>query len=154
MVPAPDAHLALQLGILFAAAMVAGAMNALAGGGTVFGFPALRALGVPPLLSNATNALCVTPGHALAAVVYKREIARAPRRIITCTIAAGAGAVGGAWLLTITHAQTFATLAPWLLLAATLMFAFGPAVQKAMRRLAAAKPQPAVTDPNAVGNNL
>jgi uncharacterized protein len=85
----------LQVWVLFGAAMMAGAMNALAGGGTFVSFPALMALGVPPLLSNATNAVCVTPGHALAAVVYRREIARAPRRIVTCTIAGGLGAVVG-----------------------------------------------------------
>src|SRR6202165_4796654 len=96
-----------HLGILFLAAMLAGGMNALAGGGTFFSFPALMALGVPPLLSNATNAVCVTPGHALAALVYKREIARAPRRVIVCTIAASLGAIGGAWLLTVTDAKTF-----------------------------------------------
>ncbi|MDB5072598.1 MAG: hypothetical protein JWM87_3709 [Candidatus Eremiobacteraeota bacterium] len=145
----------LQLGILFAAAMMAGGMNALAGGGTFFSFPALMALGVPPLLSNATNALSVTPGHALAAVVYKREIARAPRRVIMCSIAAGAGAIIGAWLLTVTNAKTFNALVPWLLLVATLMFAFGPAVQKWTKRLTAATQQPVVvTAPNAVGNNL
>jgi uncharacterized membrane protein YfcA len=143
----------LHLGILFIAAMMAGAVNALAGGGTFFSFPALMALGVPPLLSNATNAVCVTPGHALAAIVYKREIARAPRRIIMCTIAASLGAVVGAWLLTVTDAKTFTTLVPWLLLVATLMFAFGPALQKWTKSLSAVKPLAVVTDPRAVGNN-
>src|ERR1700738_1238630 len=144
----------LHLEILFAAAMVAGAMNALAGGGTFFSFPALMALGVPPLLSNATNALCVTPGHALAALVYKREIAGAPRPIIMCTLAASAGAVGGAWLLTVTDEKTFQTLVPWLLLVATVTFAFGPALQKWMRHLAERQPHAAAPDPNTVGNNV
>ena len=40
---------------------------------TFFSFPALMALGVPAILGNATNAVCVAPGHALAAIVYKRE---------------------------------------------------------------------------------
>jgi uncharacterized membrane protein YfcA len=125
----------LHLAILFVAAILAGGMNALAGGGTFFSFPALMALGVPALLSNATNAVAVTPGHAFAAVVYKREIARAPRRIIMCTIAASIGAVIGAWLLTITNQRLFTILVPWLLLVATVMFAFGPAVQKWAKRL-------------------
>jgi uncharacterized membrane protein YfcA len=144
----------LHLGILFAAAIVAGGINALAGGGTFVSFPALMALGVPAILSNATNAVCVTPGHALAAVVYKREIARAPRRIIMCTIAASIGAVGGAWLLTVTNAKTFALLVPWLLLVATMTFAFGPVVQQWFKRLALAKQRAAATDPNSVGNGL
>jgi uncharacterized membrane protein YfcA len=93
-----------HLGILFVAAIFAGGVNALAGGGTFFSFPALMALGVPAILSNATNAVCVAPGHALAAFVYKRELSRSPRRVIMCTIAAsfGAiiGAIIGAWLPT------------------------------------------------------
>jgi uncharacterized protein len=133
--------------------MFAGGMNALAGGGTFFSFPALMALGVPALLSNATNAVCVTPGHALAAVVYKREIARAPRRVIMCTIAASIGAIIGAWLLTVTDDKTFKILVPWLLLAATLMFAFGPLVQKWTKRVASEHHTPISADPNVVGNN-
>jgi uncharacterized membrane protein YfcA len=134
--------------------MVAGGINALAGGGTFFSFPALMALGVPPLLSNATNAVCVTPGHALAAVVYKREIARAPRRVVMCTIAACIGGIIGAWLLTVTDEKTFKVLVPWLLLAATLTFAFGPTLQKWSKRLAGESDKPVSTDPNVVGNNV
>src|ERR1700737_3515035 len=89
-----------HLAILFVAAMFAGGMNALAGGGTFFSFPALMALGVPAIFANATNAVCVAPGHALAAIVYKRELSRSPRRVIMCTIAASLGAIIGAWLLT------------------------------------------------------
>lgn len=128
-------------------------MNALAGGGTFFSFPALMALGVPAILSNATNAVCVTPGHALAAVVYKREIARAPRRVIMCTIAASIGAILGAWLLTVTDDKTFKILVPWLLLVATLMFAFGPLVQRWTKQLARDQKKASETDPNVVGNN-
>src|SRR6202165_558138 len=87
-----------HLWILFVAAMFAGGMNALAGGGTFFSCPALMALGVPAIFANATNAVCVAPGHALAAVVYKRELSRSPRRVIMCTIAASLGAIIGAWL--------------------------------------------------------
>src|SRR4030081_2066306 len=124
-----------QLGILFVAAMFAGGVKALAGGGTFFSFPALMALGVPAIISNATNAVCVTPGHALAAIVYKRELSRSPRRVIMCTIAASLGAIIGAWLLTVTNEKTFKILVPWLLLVATLMFALGPLVQRWTKRL-------------------
>jgi uncharacterized membrane protein YfcA len=133
--------------------MFAGGMNALAGGGTFFSFPALMALGVPAILSNATNAVCVTPGHALAAVVYKREIMRSPRRVIMCTIAASIGAILGAYLLTVTNDATFKILVPWLLLFATLMFAFGPVIQSQLKRLAIEHKTAVSTDPNVVGNN-
>jgi uncharacterized membrane protein YfcA len=149
------AHLGIfaHLGILFLAAMCAGGMNALAGGGTFFSFPALMALGVPAILSNATNAVCVTPGHALAAIVYKRELARSPRRVVMCTIAASLGAIIGAWLLTVTNEKTFKMLVPWLLLVATLMFAFGPLVQRRTKLLAKEHRKVISTDPNVVGNN-
>ena len=142
-----------HLGILFLAAMLAGGMNALAGGGTFFSFPALMALGVPAILSNATNAVCVTPGHALAAIVYKRELSRSPRRVIMCTLAASLGAIIGAWLLTVTNEKTFRMLVPWLLLVATVMFAFGPLVQRWTKRLAKDHQKAISIDPNAVGNN-
>jgi uncharacterized protein len=142
-----------HLVILFVAAMLAGGMNALAGGGTFFSFPALMALGVPAILSNATNAVCVTPGHALAAIVYKRELSRSPRRVIMCTIAASFGAIIGAWLLTVTNEKTFKILVPWLLLLATLMFAFGPLVQRWTKQRAKVHHKVISTDPNVVGNN-
>jgi uncharacterized membrane protein YfcA len=133
--------------------MLAGGMNAVAGGGTFFSFPALMALGVPAILSNATNAVCVTPGHALAAIVYRRQLARSPRRVIMCTIAASVGAIIGAWLLSVTNENTFKMLVPWLLLVATLMFAFGPLVQRWTKQVAKERHNVTSTDPNAVGNN-
>lgn len=142
-----------HLGILFVAAMFAGGMNALAGGGTFFSFPALMAPGVPAILANATNAVCVAPGHALATIVYKRELSRSPRRVIMCTIAASLGAIIGAWLLTVTDEKTFKMLVPWLLLVATVMFAFGPLVQRWTKQLAKEHQKVISTDTNVVGNN-
>src|ERR1700682_194522 len=142
-----------HLGILFVAAMFAGGMNALAGGGTFLSFPALMVLGVPAILANATNAVCVAPGHALAAIVYKRELSRPPRRVIMGTIAASLGAIIGAWLLTVTNERAFTMLVPWLLLVATLMFALGPVVQRWTKRLAKEHQKVISTDPNVVGNN-
>src|ERR1700694_4772868 len=143
-----------HLWILFVAAMFAGGMNALAGGGPPLSFPALMALGVPAIFANATNAVCVAPGHALAAIVYKRELSRSPRRVIMCTIAASLGAIVGAWLLTVTNEATFRMLVPWLLLVATLMFALGPPVQRWTKQLALEQQAAISTDPNVVGNNL
>jgi uncharacterized protein len=129
----------IHLGLLFIAAIVAGGVNALAGGGTFFSFPALIACGVPPLLSNATNAVCVTPGHALAAFVYKKELSLSWKRVLMCALAASVGAVGGAWLLTVTNPKVFNALVPWLLLIATVMFAAGPAIQNWSKRFISAE---------------
>jgi uncharacterized membrane protein YfcA len=70
-----------------------------------------------------------------------------------CTIAASLGAIIGAWLLTVTDEKTFKMLVPWLLLVATLMFAFGPLVQRWTKQLAKERETVISTDPNVVGNN-
>jgi uncharacterized membrane protein YfcA len=130
----------LHLGLLFVAAVFAGGINALAGGGTFFSFPALIALGVPPLLSNATNAVCVTPGHALAAFVYKKELSKSWNRVVMCAAAAAVGGIAGALLLTVTNPKVFTDLVPWLLLVATMMFAFEPAIHRWSQKFAPENP--------------
>ena len=70
-----------------------------------------------------------------------------------CTIAASFGAIIGAWLLSVTDEKTFKILVPWLLLVATLMFAFGPLVQRRTQQLAKEHQKVISTDPNVVGNN-
>src|ERR1700693_5497131 len=106
----------LHLAILFASSILAGTANALAGGGTFFSFPALTAGGLSSLIANATNAVAVTPGHALAAVAYRRELSRSKRRLIILGVSSALGAIFGAFLLTVTSEHMFAKLVPWLLL--------------------------------------
>lgn len=123
----------IPLIILLVASILAGFANAVAGGGTFFSFPALTGIGLSSLVANATNAVAVTPGHALAAWSYRDTLKRAKGRLIIMWIASGIGAIAGAYLLTITPAKTFSALVPWLVLFATVSFAFGPAVQKAIQ---------------------
>jgi uncharacterized membrane protein YfcA len=120
----------LHLAILFVSSIFAGLANALAGGGTFFSFPALTAGGLSPLIANATNAVAVTPGHALAAVAYRDVLGRDKKRLIILGVASAFGAIGGAYLLTITSVKTFSMLVPWLLLFATVSFAGGPYLQQ------------------------
>jgi uncharacterized membrane protein YfcA len=127
-----------HIAILFLSSILAGFANAVAGGGTFFSFPALTGGGLTALVANATNAVAVTPGHALAAWAYRSELTRAKGRLVIMWIASGIGAIGGAYLLTITPAKTFAVLVPWLVLFATVSFAFGPALQKAIQSKKAA----------------
>ncbi|MDB5934673.1 MAG: hypothetical protein JWQ01_2017 [Massilia sp.] len=119
----------LHLAILFLSSILAGLANALAGGGTFFSFPALTGGGLSTLIANATNAVAVTPGHALAALAYRDELGRSRKRLAILGISSALGAVAGAWLLTRTSEQTFKQLVPWLLLFATVSFAGGPALQ-------------------------
>jgi len=62
--------------LLLLTGMLAGISNAIAGGGTFFTFPAFLASGIPPVVANAPNAVAVWPGHSLAVVAYRRELAR------------------------------------------------------------------------------
>lgn len=112
---------------LFAAALLAGVVNALAGGGLLFTFPALVALGVPPVAANATANIASWPGYASAAFAMRRELAHAGwLRLLLIT--GVAGGVTGAALLKVMSAQVFSYLVPWLLLLATLLFWQGRAL--------------------------
>jgi uncharacterized membrane protein YfcA len=122
----------LHFALIFGSSIFAGLANAIAGGGTFFSFPALTAGGLSSLVANATNAVAVTPGHLLAAVTYREILGRSKTRLIILGVASALGAIAGAYLLTITSAATFAKLVPWLLLFATVSFAGGPYLQKAI----------------------
>ena len=112
-----------QMLVLFAAGIVAGGVNAIAGGGTFFTFPALLAAGLPPVAANASNAVAVWPGHAVATLSYRQELARNKGRLVGSGIVALLGGSAGALLLLRTGDATFTALIPALLIAATLIFA-------------------------------
>jgi hypothetical protein len=121
------AHFAL----LAVAALGAGMLNAVAGGGSFLTFPALVFTGVPPIAANATSALAVSPGYLGSTWGFKTELALLPRRLLLQeAMIAAAGGLLGAGLLLITPAKVFAGLVPWLLLFATALFAFGPRLLK------------------------
>ncbi|MDB5776356.1 MAG: sulfite exporter TauE/SafE family protein [Herbaspirillum sp.] len=130
----------LHLTILFVSSILAGLANALAGGGTFFSFPALIAGGLSSLIANATNAVAVTPGHALAAFTYRDVLGRSKKRLLILGVSSALGAIGGAYLLTITSVHTFDMLVPWLLLFATVSFAAGPYLQSFIKSRKAAAP--------------
>lgn len=130
----------VHLVILFLSSILAGLANAVAGGGTFFSFPALTGGGLSTLISNATNAVAVTPGHALAAMAYRDELGRSKKRLVVLGISSALGAIGGAYLLTQTSEQTFKQLVPWLLLFATVSFAGGPALQQRIKSSKAVSP--------------
>ncbi len=112
--------------LLFIAAFVAGAINAVAGGGSFVSFPALVFTGVPSIVANATNTVALFPGAFASAWAY-RDSLRALEKISFKTLIAMsvAGGITGALLLLYTPQSTFDALIPWLLLFATVLFAFG-----------------------------
>jgi uncharacterized membrane protein YfcA len=113
-----------EIAIVAFAAFLAGALNSVAGGGTFFSFPALLAAGVPPVAANASNSVALWPASLSGAWAYRHELARYKRYLIPMGVVSLIGGVGGGLLLLSTKDATFARLIPWLLLFATVLFAF------------------------------
>jgi uncharacterized membrane protein YfcA len=111
-------HLLAVVGI----SVIAGAMNAVAGGGTLLTFPALIGLGIPPLTANATSTVALWPGSASSFWGYRRELTGARRWAIGFALPSLLGGAVGALLLLATDEQTFSDLVPWLVLGATVLF--------------------------------
>lgn len=106
---------------LFAASVLAGAVNSVAGGGTLLSFPAAIAAGLPPIVANATNAVALVPGSFAAAWTFRRHLRGLGR--LTCLLAVPGviGALVGAAILRHTPQRLFDGVVPWLVLAATLI---------------------------------
>jgi len=113
------------LALLFLAAMLGGALNSVAGGGSFLAFPALLFAGVPPVPANATTTIALWPGGIASAFAYRRELADERRMLGPLGAAALLGGLAGSLLLLRTPEATFVLLIPWLLLFATLLFTFG-----------------------------
>jgi uncharacterized membrane protein YfcA len=111
--------------LLLVAGLVGGALNTLAGGGSFIVFPALLAVGVPPVLANASNTYAALPGYVSgAAGLWKDVVAYRNRILLYGLIAAIFGYVGAELLLHVSDAQ-FSAVVPWLMLFAVVLFAFG-----------------------------
>lgn len=124
----------LHLVLLVAAGFGAGVCNAVAGGGSLLSFPALLAFGLPPVSATVTNAVAVWPGYLGGAVALRSHRAEF-RTLIPRLVAIGAlGATVGVAALLLASPEVFTALVPWLILAATALFAFQPLITK---RLAA-----------------
>jgi uncharacterized membrane protein YfcA len=110
---------------LFFAGVLGGAMNAVAGGGSFVAFPALLFTGIAPVPANATNTLSLWVGTTASGGAYRKRL-KIPRRVLVpLLIMSFIGGLLGALLLIKTPAQTFLRVIPWLMLGATLLFAFG-----------------------------
>ena len=110
---------------LFFAGALGGAINAVAGGGSFVAFPALLFTGVSPIPANATNTLALWVGTTASGGAYSQKLDIARRVMIPLVLTSIIGGLVGAFLLIKTPAQTFLHVLPWLMLGATLLFAFG-----------------------------
>jgi uncharacterized membrane protein YfcA len=114
---------ALDLGLAALAAVAAGAVNALAGGGTLITFPTLTALGLPAVAANVTNTIALAPGHLGATLAQKKDLAGQRARVRRLVPAALLGGLAGGLLLLFTSERVFRQLVPWLILLASALLA-------------------------------
>jgi uncharacterized membrane protein YfcA len=106
---------------LGAAALVAGMVNSIAGGGTLISFPAAVAAGLPPIWANATNSVALTPASLTAAWGFRSEVKRHGRLALSLLGPGMAGGLVGAVILRNTPQRVFDAIVPWLVLGATLL---------------------------------
>jgi len=112
--------------LLFVVGIVVGAMNAIAGGGMLIGFPMLLAAGMPALAANVTTNIVVIPGQLGAIIGYRKYLRKIPRSYLMLAVPCAVGAAIGALILRRTPAMRFNELIPGLLLVAVILFAFQP----------------------------
>jgi uncharacterized membrane protein YfcA len=122
---------------LFFAAIIAGTLNAVAGGGTFISFPALLNTGVPAVQANATNTVALWPGLAASTGAYLKRLNVPRRLLVPLLLTSVVGGLVGALLLLRTPQHTFLRLVPWLLLGGTLLFAFGNTIRATAGKTAA-----------------
>ncbi len=113
---------AADLALVLAAALVAGAVNAVAGGGTLLTFPALVASGLPAIAANATSTVALWPGGVASLWGYREDLPGLGPWALRIALPSLAGGAIGAWLLLHTPSERFDQLVPWLVLGATLLF--------------------------------
>lgn len=118
----------MDLAWLALAGVGAGAINAAVGSGTLLTYPALLAIGLPPVLANGTNAAGLVPGSAAGAWAYREDLRGRDVRSLVLVTAVGA-AIGSALVLVFPE-RVFVAVVPWLIISACLLVLLGPVVRK------------------------
>jgi len=122
--------------LLAIAGLLAGAMNAVAGGGSFVSFPAMVAAGLPPVIANASSTVALFPGTAASTFAYRHDFANVVSMNLRVMVPISvAGGLVGAVLLLATPGRLFDMVIPFLLLLATLTFALGDRAGLLLRRV-------------------
>ena len=116
------------------AGLLAGAVNAVAGGGTLISFPALLAAGLPAVSANTTSSVGLLAGYVGGSVGYRRELAGQGPRIRALAVVSVLGGVLGAVLLLVTPADAFRSLVPYLVLLSCALLAAQPRLAAYVKR--------------------
>lgn len=112
--------------IIFLVGIIVGAMNAIAGGGMLIGFPVLIALGVPALIANATGHVAASSGLITATLGNREYLRKVPKRYALLLVPLVIGGIAGTYYLKHTSAEDFERIVPTLLLLGVGLFAFQP----------------------------
>jgi len=122
--------------LLIVAAIAAGLINSVAGGGMFISFPALVFTGVPSIIANASSTTALIPGVLASAWAYREDFKKSENfPFWPLLIVSVAGGIVGALLLLYTPQRTFDSVIPWLMLAATLLFTFGARLTPLLKRV-------------------
>ena len=116
--------------LVLGAGALAGAVNAVAGGGTLVSFPALLAAGLSPVTANITSSVGLLTGYAGGSLAYRQELEGQRDRARRLAIAGVIGGVVGAVLLLLTPGDRFRDIVPWLILLSSLLLAIQPTVAR------------------------
>ncbi|WP_046347443.1 sulfite exporter TauE/SafE family protein [Sphingomonas changbaiensis] len=123
-----------ELALLGFAAVGAGAINALAGGGSILTFPALIAAGLPPISANVTNTVALLPGYIGGVIGQARDLkGQAPRLWLLAPLALIGGLAGG-YLILVSSEKLFQALVPWLLLGGCALLGVQDRIRGALQR--------------------
>ena len=121
---------ALEVILVLAAGFGAGTINAVIGSGTLITFPALLAVGYPPLVANVSNSLGLVPGAASSAFGYRRELRGSGARLLRFAPATIAGSIAGAALLLTLPEDLFGRVVPVLIALSLMLIVFQPRISR------------------------
>jgi uncharacterized membrane protein YfcA len=128
-----------------------GAVNAIAGGGTLITFPTLTAIGLPPVSANVTNTVALSPGYLSGTLAQRRDLRGQARRLERLIPAGVVGGIVGGILLLLTGDALFRELVPFLILAASALLAFQERIRLALLRRLETRPARGRPTPTGVG---
>lgn len=125
---------AVEAGGLGVAAFVAGAVNAVAGGGSLISFPALLAAGYPSITANVTNTVAIWPGTVGGSLAYRPELRGQRSRIVVLGVTSVIGALLGSAILLSSSQSLFDEIVPFLILFACALLALQPRIARWVQR--------------------
>jgi uncharacterized membrane protein YfcA len=131
---------ALAVGVAALGGLLAGAVNAVAGGGTIISFPALQAIGVPSVRASITNIVALTPGYLAGAHAQRADLAGQHGRLRALAAVSAVGGLAGSILLVVVSAATFRTVVPYLILLACATLLAQDRLRRMVARAGSAAP--------------